>query len=296
MHMFSKTGAMRCGLGLVWVVLLLGCSGWFSRTPVETITYHMVSAEGAEVDDADWALTRERLETRLEIRGYADAVVRVEEGGLAVQLNRIEGRPAPTRLFEVGAFTIHRVDELQSKGSDRVVRQALEKLELGREQPPETIWAALREQNLLSEDRWAFFSETDDGREQIIVLQSAPFIHSDLFAHAEVLGVDSECQIQAEWTARLLAVLNDPRMGRNRDRVAFMLDADLLEVRFPTELVNLEKHLILRPPPSRPEEGGRRIWEPRDVPEAWCNDLSAVLASGPLNMPLDLEEIRVNSP
>ena len=283
-------------LGLTVVLMMLGCMGWFSSPSGPTNAYRLVIAEDEAPTTEEWATLQSQLLARLHGGGYADAVVSVDAGGLNVIIDRIEGRHAPLRLFEVGAFQVHRVDELQTRVAYRNMRQTIEDAGLSREDPPETLTEVLREKGGLPADRLAFFSETDDGRETLVVVQSIPFLHRDLFSTGQVVMDGEQCVVEMKWTERLASVVGDARVARSSGRVAVMMDGELMVLLSGHSLSDEKQHFRMSSSEERVGEGGRRIWEPRADAIHWCTDLVAVLASGALSHPLELKEMQVNQP
>ena len=285
---------LRLVLGTVVVGVLTGCFGWWTSESIPTLRFQLLPVDasmGVAADDVVAVLTG-----RLIHGGFSDARVIREDDGLAVVIHDTSNRVAPLHLFERGGFTVHRVDELQSKGSDRVARQVLSEESIQPSDPPEKLWDVLREASLLPPDRWAYFSRTDDGREELLFVQSNAFLQHDLFASSRVVTTDLGCHVEAQWSERLSSVLSDRRLRASGQRVALMMDGELLGFRRLDGLWNAEHPFRLTTPDQETKRGGRRVWSVSEDAETWCRDISAVLDSGPLPFALRVGEMTTNSP
>lgn len=272
----------------------MACTGWWTPEPVPTLRYQLLSADGQDGSNSDGLVST--LTGRLHHAAFQDATVSVASDGLAVVIRDEPSRAAPLHLFERGGFTVHRVDELQSKGADRVARQVLSDAGAQPSDPPERLWSVLRDANLLPPDRWAYYSQTQDGRQELLFVQANAFLQHDLFETSQVEVSGESCHVVAQWSERLSGILSDQRLRASKQRVAIMMDGELLGFRPLEGLWHPEHPFRLDAPTDNMERGGRRIWSVTDDANTWCRDVSAVLDSGPLPFALRVGEITANSP
>lgn len=272
----------------------MACTGWWTPEPVPTLRYQLRLADDQEGSNSDALVST--LTSRLHHATFLDATVSVTTDGFSVVIHDDPTRAAPLHLFQRGGFTVHRVDELQSKGADRVARQVLADAEVRSSDPPERLWSVLRDASLLPPDRLAYYSQTPDGREELLFVQTNAFLQHDLFETSQVEVSEASCHVVAQWSERLSGILSDQRLRASRQRVAIMMDGELLGFRPLEGLWHLEHPFRLDVPTDNLERGGRRIWSVTEDANTWCRDVSAVLDSGPLPFALRLGEITANSP
>lgn len=283
--------------GLVCIGILgltLACSGWWSPEPMPTLNYQLQGAEGQALPN-DTRLV-DVLTRRLVHGGFPEVVVTQGEGEVTVVIHDTGDRATPLHLFEPGLFTVHRVDALQSRGADRVARQILANEQVRTTDPPEKVWRVLRDASLLPPDRWAYFSQTPDGREELLFVQTNAFLTHDLFTSSRAVTSEHGCHVEAEWSERLSGVLSDSRARASKQRVALMMDGELLGFRPMDSLWHAERPFRLDAPNNAKTRGGRNVWSVTENTGTWCRDVSAVFQSGPIPVALRVGEITAISP
>jgi hypothetical protein len=235
---------------------------------------------GEAASTADLVQAGARLEARVTRRGFVGVRHQIKADRVILTVEKTGLGPVSTALFAPGALQLHRVQVRESEGLDRTLRQAAKAGSLDENSPPESLWALLREKNLLTEDRLAFFSKTEDGRASMVVVQSVPFLREDLFSGATVTGLGADCQVVAQWTPRLSSVISDKRVSGEGKQVALLYDGALLAFR-KGKTLQTEKHELVLSSDLKIDAG-------RDG----CENMAAVLAFGPLPVTFQVKERR----
>ena len=102
--------------------------------------------------------------------------------------------------------------------------------------------------------------------------------------------------MEAEWSERLSGVLSDSRARASKQRVALMMDGELLGFRPMDSLWHAERPFRLDAPNNAKTRGGRNVWSVTENTGTWCRDVSAVFQSGPIPVALRVGEITAISP
>ena len=281
------------------LAFVLGCMGLWGSGPVDGVRYRL-ALTGSELDETKHAVAQV-LRARFASVDRADISVRVTERGVSVFVPRLKESWSPVRMFVLGQMTVHRVDELQTSGSGRVLEQTIQRASMSLASPPEKLEELLVQQNLLAADRVVFMDVLADGREQLVVTQRVPFVRKKLVRSAVWNPTPKGCRVESTLSDRMKDVFGDTRVGDPRDRVVLMLDGELLDVRPMASMTNEEGMFSLRIEPNSSvgpqSKGGRQVWSTvvegmdKEMRARWCMEMAGVLGGGPLPVALRVEDV-----
>jgi len=192
------------------------------------------------------------------------------------------------------------------------MRDQLEAWGFGAESSPEELREALWEADILRRDRWVFYGQQAESREELLVVEKTPFMDHrlvDQVAVVEEPGQPESCQVEIDssQSSQVAAEREGERLGQRR--VVMLMDGELLWVGRLGQLFDDEGQVRLSSPfnqrgavasAGRPLLGGSHVWNDdgqvhdSESVYSWCQAMVGSLHTGPLDHPLrvlDLEAV-----